>query len=68
MVMVCGGWYLVRLAPGLGATGPWIAGTVHIMVTGVAYRWRFKSNKWRKIDIFKLSDGQFENLELRNQN
>ena len=60
LVMVCGGWSLVQFAPGLGALGPWIAGTVHIMVTGVAYRWRFKSNKWRRIDIFKPADGQSE--------
>jgi len=66
IIMVCGGWCLVQFAPQLGALGPWIAGTAHIIVTGIAYRWRFKSNKWRKIDIFKQDESPLESLKVKS--
>ena len=41
------------LLPSLGYIGPWIAATFSIIVVGLANRWRFKSNRWMNIDLFK---------------
>jgi MATE family multidrug resistance protein len=48
-----GGILIVRLAPELGALGPWIATTTGVIAVGLANRWRFKSNHWMKINIFE---------------
>jgi MATE family multidrug resistance protein len=48
-----GGSMIVRIAPQLGALGPWIATTTGVIVVGLANRWRFKSNHWMKINIFE---------------
>lgn len=53
LVLGGGGWLVVTLFPTLGAIGPWIAYTFHIIIVGIADRWRFKSNKWMRIDLFK---------------
>ena len=52
-ILGLGGFYMVKIFPELGALGPWIAATVKIVVVGLANRWRFKSNRWMKIDLFK---------------
>jgi len=52
VILGLGGYTLVRLAPQLGAVGPWIACTVNIIVVGLANRWRFKSRRWTRINIF----------------
>jgi Na+-driven multidrug efflux pump len=44
---------MLKFFPELGALGPWIAATVKIMLVGLANRWRFKTNKWMNIDLFK---------------
>jgi len=48
-----GGLFMVKCFPQLGALGPWIAAIAKIVFGGIANTWRFKSNKWMKIDIFK---------------
>ena len=48
-----GGFLIVRFFPELAALGPWIAFTINIIVVGLASRWRFKSNRWMQIDLFK---------------
>ncbi|MFC1763173.1 MATE family efflux transporter [Planctomycetota bacterium] len=48
-----GGWMIVRFFPQWGAAGPWIAYTVHVISVGLANRWRYKSNRWQQIDLFK---------------
>ena len=53
VILGVGGTAMVLLFPELGALGPWIAAAVSIAVAGVANRWRFKSNRWKKIDLFK---------------
>jgi len=53
VILGFGGALIVKLLPGLGPLGPWIAGTISIIVAGVANRWRFKSNRWMQIDLFK---------------
>jgi MATE family multidrug resistance protein len=53
IIMGLGGFLMLTLFPELGALGPWIAATVKIIVVAAANRWRFKSNRWREIDLFK---------------
>jgi len=36
----------------LESLGPWLAGTVYVILLGLALRWRFARGKWREIDIF----------------
>jgi MATE family multidrug resistance protein len=52
-----GGLLLVKLAPGLNSLGPWIACTGNVIMVGLANHWRFRSNRWAKIDIFKRQPG-----------
>ena len=42
-----------RYFPSYGYMGPWIAATFSMIAVGLANRWRFKSNRWMKIDLFK---------------
>lgn len=53
LILGLGGFAMIRFFPELGALGPWIAATVNIIAVGLANRWRFKSNRWMKIDLFK---------------
>ncbi len=53
VVLGLGGVLIVICFPSLGALGPWIAATMSVIVNGLANRWRFKSNNWMKIDLFK---------------
>jgi len=53
VILGAGGVLTVIIFPGLGSLGPWIAATVSIIAVGLANRWRFKSNRWMRIDLFK---------------
>ncbi|RKY24728.1 MAG: hypothetical protein DRP62_03135 [Planctomycetota bacterium] len=53
MVLGLGGLFIVKFFPELGSLGPWIAATINIIVSGLANRWRFKSNKWMRINLFR---------------
>jgi MATE family multidrug resistance protein len=53
VVMGIGGFCMIKLFPELGALGPWGMATVKIIVVAFANRWRFKSNNWMQIDLFK---------------
>jgi MATE family multidrug resistance protein len=53
VVLGLGGVLIVKFLPGLGSLGPWIAATLSIITVGLANRWRFKSNSWMEIDLFK---------------
>ena len=53
VVLGAGSLIIVKLFPGLGALGPWIGATISIITVGLANRWRFKSNRWMRIDLFK---------------
>jgi len=53
VILGLGGLFIVEFLPGLGSLGPWIAATLSIVAVGLANRWRFKSNKWMEIDLFK---------------
>ena len=51
-ILGAGGWAMVEFFPGLGPAGSWSAATASIVAVGLANRWRFKSNRWREIDLF----------------
>ncbi|MBN2270370.1 MAG: hypothetical protein JXN61_07145, partial [Sedimentisphaerales bacterium] len=53
LVLGLGGWLAATLLPSWGYMGPWIAAAASIAAIGWANRWRFKSNRWMKIDLFK---------------
>jgi MATE family multidrug resistance protein len=53
VILGLGGLFMVRFFPQLGAVGPWIADTISGILVGLAILWRFKSNGWMKIDLFK---------------
>jgi len=53
VVLGIGGVLIVQFFPALGSLGPWIAATASIIAVGLANRWRFKSNRWMRIDLFK---------------
>jgi len=53
VILGLGGFFILQFFPHLGLLGPWIAATVNIIAVGLANRWRFKSNRWMQIDLFK---------------
>jgi len=53
VVLGAGSLFIVKLFPGLGALGPWTGATISIITVGLANRWRFMSNRWMRIDLFK---------------
>jgi MATE family multidrug resistance protein len=53
VILGIGGALMVKFQPQLGAVGPWIADTISAVLMGLAMLWRFKSNVWMKIDLFK---------------
>ncbi|MBN2594076.1 MAG: MATE family efflux transporter [Sedimentisphaerales bacterium] len=53
VVLGAGSFFIIKLFPGLGALGPWSAAMLSIITIGLANRWRFKSNRWMRIDLFK---------------
>ena len=53
VVLGIGGLLMVTLLPQIGELGPWTAALAEIIFMGLMQRWRFKSNKWMRIDIFK---------------
>ena len=54
IVLGLGGLLMLKLFPSLGALGPWVAATASMTLVGLANRWRFNSNRWMNIDLFKL--------------
>jgi len=53
IILGAGGALIVKFFPSLGSVGPWIAAAISIIAAGLANRWRFKSNRWMQIDLFK---------------
>jgi len=40
----------------LESLGPWLAGTVYVVLLGLALWWRFTRGKWKEIDIFATEE------------
>lgn len=53
LILGLGGFCMLKFFPELGALGPWMAATVKIIVGGLANRWRFNTNRWMRIELFK---------------
>lgn len=53
VILFGGGVLIAKLFPSLGSTGPWVAYTGYIIFVSMANLWRFRSNKWQKIRLFK---------------
>ncbi|MBL7106824.1 MAG: MATE family efflux transporter [Phycisphaerae bacterium] len=53
VVLGIAGAVMVIFFPQLGSLGPWIAATINIVFLGIANFYRFKSNRWMRIDLFK---------------
>ncbi len=51
-----GGYAFVNLFPRLTSIGPWIAGSLYVVVVGSLLAMRFESGKWRKIDLLRGSE------------
>jgi MATE family multidrug resistance protein len=48
---------IMRVAPGLGAIGPWIAAAVYIIVFGIWAGGRFWRGKWKSIRLIGEQGG-----------
>jgi Na+-driven multidrug efflux pump len=53
VVLGAGGYCFTMIFPELGALGPWTGAVTNMFLVMLAMRWRFKSNNWMKIDLFK---------------
>ncbi len=52
-ILGLGGSLMTVYLSSLGSLGPWIAAMLSVIVVGLANRWRFNSNRWMRIDLFK---------------
>ncbi len=53
LILGVGGLAMIMLLPGWASLGPWVAATISIVAVGLANYARFKSDKWKKIDLFR---------------
>ena len=53
LILGVGGFLIQKFFVELGALGPWIAATGNVVLVAIANWWRFKSNSWMRIDLFK---------------
>ena len=50
-IIIGGGFAMVNLVPQLTSIGPWVAGSVYVIVLGSSMALRFESGAWRRIDL-----------------
>lgn len=60
VILVGGGWAVVRYAPGLESVGPWIAASVYIILFGMTLWRRWASGRWRSIKLIRPDTAQVE--------
>ncbi len=51
IVILGGGFGAVYFLPQLESLGPWLAGSIYVVLLAFAMTWRFESGAWRKIDL-----------------
>ncbi len=51
LVIIGGGWVMVKLVPEWGCLGPWMAGATLIVLAGVFLWWRWRAGAWRAIHL-----------------
>jgi len=52
VVFFGGGLLMVKGFPQLASTGPWLMGTAYITIASLLLGWRWRTGKWRKVEIF----------------
>jgi multidrug resistance protein, MATE family len=62
-ILALGGFVIIKVFPNYGSLGPWAAATMSIIAAGLANRIRFKSNKWKQIDLFSRRPVELEMTE-----
>jgi multidrug resistance protein, MATE family len=62
-ILALGGFVIIKVFPNYGSLGPWAAATLSIIAAGLANRTRFKSGKWRQIDLFSRRPVELEMTE-----
>jgi len=50
----------------LQSLGPWLAGSVYVILLGLSLWWRFAQGKWREIDIFAAEEKK-KTVVIRSQ-
>lgn len=60
-IIIGGGYAMVRGLPQLKSIGPWIAGSVYVIILGILMAWRFETGKWQKIDLLHRPAGTLRN-------
>ncbi|MCE5278002.1 MAG: MATE family efflux transporter [Planctomycetaceae bacterium] len=51
LVVLGGGFAVVNFFPSLGSIGPWIVGTIYVILLGLLFAMRFESGAWRRINL-----------------
>ena len=62
-ILALGGFVIIKVFPNYGSLGPWAAATISIIAAGLANRIRFKSGKWKQIDLFSRRPVELEMTE-----
>jgi MATE family multidrug resistance protein len=52
-ILIGGGWLVTKLRPQWGSLGPWWVATFLIVILGFVLWWRWRSQAWRKINVFR---------------
>ncbi len=62
-ILAAGGFVIIKVFPNYGSLGPWAAATMSIIAAGLSNRIRFKSGKWKQIDLFSRRPVELEMTE-----
>jgi MATE family multidrug resistance protein len=62
-ILALGGFVIIKVFPDFGSLGPWAAATLSIIAAGLSNRIRFKSGKWKQIDLFRRRPVELEMTE-----
>jgi MATE family multidrug resistance protein len=60
VILVGGGWAVVKFAPALESIWPWIAAALYISLFGMTLWRRWASGRWRSIQLIKPDGPQIE--------
>lgn len=55
IILLGGGWLMVRFVPQWESLGPWIAASTLIITTAIFLAWRWHRGGWMKINLFRGS-------------
>ncbi len=66
VILIGGGYLMVKYFPQLESIGPYIAATVYVIVLGIMMAWRFEGGAWRKIDLLGRGKANAATQHTRN--